>query len=327
MEGRDGTLPASPASMTCVDEAEPAPKPRVKHLLTGAELDGAAVKDLLELSRQMKIHRGAWSGALAGKTLAMIFAKPSTRTRVSFEVGMKELGGYTVVLNARDMQLGRGETIEDTGAVLSRYVAGVAVRTFAHAELEALAAASTVPVINMLTDSFHPCQALADLLTLAERFGSLEGVEVAYVGDGNNVLHSLLLLGTTVGVRFRVATPPGFEPDPAVVQAARRNGSEVVLTHSAEEAVAGAHAVYTDVWTSMGWEDERETRLKVFQPYQVTPQLMAAARPDAVFMHCLPAHRGEEVTAEVIDGPQSVVWDQAENRLHAQKALLLTLLG
>lgn len=302
---------------------------RARHVLTGGELDADALRQLVDLSLRLKGERAGHGAPLAGKTLAMIFAKPSTRTRVSFEVGMKELGGETVVLYARDMQLDRGETIEDTGAVLSRYVAGLAVRTFAHEEVETLAAVSSVPVINMLTDTFHPCQALADLLTLSEQFGRLDGLEVAYVGDGNNVLHSLLLTGAAVGVRFRVATPPGFAPDPAVVEAARAVGGSgaVVLTGSAGEAVEDAHAVYTDVWTSMGQEDEREARLEIFQPYQVTPALMARARHDAVFMHCLPAHRGEEVVAEVIDGPQSVVFDQAENRLHAQKALLLRLLG
>lgn len=301
----------------------------VHSILTGAELGADGLYRLLELSRRLKRERPGHGAPLAGKTLALIFAKPSTRTRVSFEVGMKELGGDTIVLHTRDMQLERGETIEDTGAVLSRYVAGLAVRTSAHAEIESLAAASSVPVINMLTDLFHPCQALADLLTLWEQFGRLEGLEVAYVGDGNNVLHSLLLAGTAVGIRFRVATPPGFEPAAAVVAAARRRGGvdAVQLTTSAEQAVAGAHAVYTDVWTSMGREDEREQRLAVFRPYQVTPALLAGARDEAVFMHCLPAHRGEEVTAEVIDGPRSIVWEQAENRLHTQKALLLQLLG
>ncbi|HEX6987880.1 MAG TPA: ornithine carbamoyltransferase, partial [Bacillota bacterium] len=236
---------------------------RIKDVLTGAEFGGEALLGLLEESLRLKSERPGHGAPLAGKTLALIFAKPSTRTRVSFEVGIKELGGDTIVLHSRDMQLGRGESIEDTGAVLSRYVAGLAVRTHAHAEVEALAAASSVPVINMLTDLFHPCQALADLLTLLEQFGRLDGLRVAYVGDGNNVLHSLLLTGAAVGVRFRVATPPGFEPAAEVVDAARCVGGPdaVVLTHVAEEAAAGAHAVYTDVWTSMGREDERETRL------------------------------------------------------------------
>jgi len=302
---------------------------RGRDFLTLRDLEPREIEGLLDLAAALKAERGRGQlrRDLEGKTVALLFFKPSTRTRISFELAARELGAFTLYLNAQEMQLSRGESVEDTARVLARYVHAVVIRTFGHEQLERFAQWSSVPVINALTDSYHPAQVLADLLTLKERFGRLKGLRLAYVGDGNNVLHSLLLLGTTVGVRFRVATPPGFEPDPAVVQAARRNGSEVVLTHSAEEAVAGAHAVYTDVWTSMGWEDERETRLKVFQPYQVTPQLMAAARPDAVFMHCLPAHRGEEVTAEVIDGPQSVVWDQAENRLHAQKALLLRLLG
>jgi ornithine carbamoyltransferase len=266
---------------------------------------------------------------LEGKAVAMIFAKASTRTRVSFEVGIGQLGGSSIYLSSQDLQLSRGETIEDTGKVLSRYVHAIVIRTFSQAEVEQLAEAATVPVINALTDDEHPCQTLADLLTMKERFGDIAGLGIAYVGDGNNVCASLMVGGAMMGARVRVASPGGYEPTPDMIARAEAAavGGSVTVTRDAAEAVAGADVVYADTWTSMGQEAEREKRLADLAPYQVTAQLMALASPAAVFMHCLPAHRGEEVTAEVIDGFQSIVFDQAENRLHAQKALLTHVIG
>lgn len=300
-----------------------------RHLLTLTDLGPEAVNDLIGLALDLKRARPDHGQPLAGKTLALIFMKPSTRTRVSFEVAMKELGGDSLFLHARDMQLDRGETLADTGAVMSRYVSGIVMRTSSHADLVELAANATVPIINALSDMFHPCQALADLLTLYETFGRLQGLRVAYVGDGNNVAHSLILGGAMTGVQIAVASPPGYEPDPRVIAQAKQIGGDnaVFVTHDPIAAVTGAHAVYTDVWTSMGDEDEAAVRNQVFAPYQVNAQLCAHADPDYIFMHCLPAHRELEVTSEILDGPHSRVLDQAENRLHAQKAVLLALLG
>jgi len=271
------------------------------------------------------------SPPLAGKVMAMLFMKSSTRTRISFEVGMHRLGGHSLFLSSRDIQLGRGETIADTARVLSRYCDIIMARVFAHSDIEELAEFSSVPVVNGLSDEYHPCQALADLQTIEEKKGRLEGVRLAYLGDGNNVCHSLLLASAMVGVEIRVATPDGFEPKPRVVQKAREIASEtgggVHIMSAPEEAVDGADVVYTDVWASMGQEDEAERRRRVFAPFQVNAELLKKARPDAVVMHCLPAHRGEEITDEVIDGTQSVVFDQAENRMYAQQALLLFLFG
>jgi ornithine carbamoyltransferase len=267
---------------------------------------------------------------LAGHTVAMIFTKASTRTRVSFEAGVGQLGGHPIYLSAADIQLARGETIEDTGKVLSRYVDAIVIRTFAQTDVEGLAASASVPVINALTDDEHPCQILADLMTMRERFGRLEGLTIAYVGDGNNVAASLMVGGAMMGAHVVVASPPGYEPTPDMLArseaAAARGGSALVLSDPAA-AAEGADVVYTDTWASMGQEEERDLRLRDLAVCQVTPELMSAAKPEAVFMHCLPAHRGEEVTAEVIDGASSVVFDEAENRLHVQKALLLMLLG
>ncbi len=306
-------------------------------LLSIDDLDAEQFTDLLNLGDQVKAARGtastaAHADALAGRTVALVFEKPSTRTRVSFQVAVTELGGDPLPLSAAELQLGRGETIADTGAVLSRYVHGIVVRTFGQDRLDELADAADVPVVNALTDLEHPCQALADLQTLREaRGGAVTGSVLTYVGDGNNVAHSLLLAGALAGVEVRVAHPEGYAPDAGVVARARTlaeaSGTEVVVTTDAVAAVTGAHAVYTDVWASMGQEAEADARLEVFQPYQVTPELFAHAAEDAIFLHCLPAHRGEEVAAEVIDGPSSRVWDQAENRLHAQKAVLLRLLA
>ena len=291
----------------------------------------AEIEAVLDLAVRVKAEPAKWRAALTGRTLAMIFEKSSTRTRVSFEAGMFQLGGLGMFLSSRDLQLGRGEPISDTARVLSRYVDGIMARTFAHATVEGLAEGASVPVINGLSDLLHPCQALADFLTVRERFGSARGVPLAYVGDGNNVAHSLLVTGAKLGARVAVVTPPGFAPLPQVVEwakaAARETGGSVLVTTSIDEGVAGARAVYTDVWASMGQEAEAAERAAKFEPYRVTRGVMKKAAPDAIFLHCLPAHRGEEVEAEVIDSPASAVFDQAENRLHAQKALLVTLLG
>jgi ornithine carbamoyltransferase len=307
------------------------------HDLTAAEMGG-----LLRLAAAIKQDLDSHRRALTGRNLAMIFQKSSTRTRVSFEVGMAQLGGAALFLSSGDLQLGRGETIADTAQVLSRYVDGIMARTFAHQDVLDLAAYATVPVINGLTDDLHPCQGLADYLTLCELFAPewlagdaagqlpLAGHRIAYVGDGNNVAHSLLFGAAKVGMEIAVATPPGFEPRADLAERARADAGEagaVRLTHDAAEAAAGAVAVYTDVWASMGQEEAARERRRAFAGYGVDAELMARAAPEAVFLHCLPAHRGEEVTAEVADGPQSRILDQAENRLHAQKALMAWLMG
>ena len=295
------------------------------------DLDRAEILDLLDLAERLKVDRDLHRDALRHRTVALIFEKASTRTRVSFEVAVDQLGGRPTTLSATDLQLGRGETIEDTGRVLSRYVDAIVLRTFEQERLEALAGAATVPVINALSDFEHPCQALADLLTVRERSGPLAGRVLAYVGDGNNVAHSLLLAGAKTGMTVRVAAPTGFEPIPQIVQRAseiaEETGGSVEVLADPQSAVKGAHVVYTDVWASMGQEEESEERSLVFRPYQVNRALLDAAEPDVIVLHCLPAHRGLEITDEVIDGPRSAVWDQAENRLHAQKALLLMLFG
>lgn len=280
---------------------------------------------LFDLAARMKRGEDR-SRPLAGKTLGMIFAKSSTRTRVSFEVGTYQLGGHALFLSARDIQLGRGEPIRDTARVLSRYVDGIVIRTFDHAEVEELARYACVPVINGLTDLQHPCQVLADLLTVREALGTWEGKVVAWVGDGNNVAHSWLDAAGLLGFELRLACPPGYEPHPAILERNRAR-TDVVLARDPAEAVRGAHVVNTDVWASMGQEEEQIERARAFRGYTVDARLMRLADPSAIFLHCLPAHRGEEVTDEVIEGPQSRVWDQAENRLHVQKALLATLLG
>ncbi len=290
----------------------------------------AEITALLDLAARVKSDPLRFRSALSGKTLAMIFEKSSTRTRVSFEAGMFQLGGLAMFLSARDLQLGRGETVADTARVLSRYADGILARTYAHATVEELARYASVPVINGLSDLLHPCQALADFLTVRERFGTERGFRLCYVGDGNNVAHSLLLTGAKLGARVTVVTPPGFAPRPEVQAWAREIASETggsaVVTHSLEEGLSGAHAVYTDVWASMGQEAEAAERAKKFEGYRVTARVFGLAAPDAIFLHCLPAHRGDEVDSAVIDSPASAVFDQAENRLHAQKALLLTLL-
>ena len=297
--------------------------------LTLAEFVPGEVRLLLDEAQKLKMLRRSRIPfrPLFGKTLAMVFQKPSNRTRVSFEVGMYHLGGHALPLSPQELQIGKRETPSDTGRVLARYIDAIMVRTFDHEELEELAAAADVPVINGLSDSHHPCQALADLLTIREELGELEGVKITYVGDGNNVAHSLALGCALTGAELTISHPPNYGPDPRVVKLAARLGDAPTLTEDPQEGVAGARVVYTDVWASMGQEAEAEERKKQFMPYQVNEKLMSQAATDAVFLHCLPAHRGEEVTSEVIDGPQSRVFDQAENRLHAQKALLYLLLG
>ncbi len=286
---------------------------------------------LLDLSSKVKAEPDGYSGRLHGRSVALIFEKPSTRTRVSFEVAVASAGGHPVPLSSAELQLGRGETIEDTGRVLSRYVDVVVLRTFEQERLEVLAGAASVPVVNALSDFEHPCQCLADLMTVRELKGDLRGRTLVYLGDGNNVTHSLLLGCAKGGMHVRVATPPGFEPIPQVVHRAReiaaQTGGSVQVLHDPAEASAGADVLYTDVWASMGQEREADERALVFPAYQLNQQVVDLAAPDVTVLHCLPAHRGQEITDEVIDGPHSAVWDQAENRMHTQKALLLWLLG
>jgi ornithine carbamoyltransferase len=289
------------------------------HFLTGEELDGDQLAALLARAAELKSGRpNTGAGALAGRSVALIFERPSTRTRISFEVGVAELSGTPVVLRGDEMQLSRGESVADTGRVLSRYVQGIAVRSGSHAALVDLAGAAEVPVINALTPEHHPCQALADLLTLRERFGGLQGRKLVYVGDGNNVARSLAILGRTAGVEVVVAAPEGYRLEEEL---------GVEQTSDPLAAVQGADALYTDVWVSMGDEDEAERRRADLAPFQLNAELLAAAAEDAIVMHCLPAHPGEEITEDVLYGERSAVWDQAENRLHAQKALLERLLG
>jgi ornithine carbamoyltransferase len=259
---------------------------------------------------------------LPGRTLGMIFQKPSTRTRVSFEVGIYQLGGAGLYLSANDLQLGRGETIKDTAVVLSRYLDAIMIRTFAQADVEELAAHASIPVINGLTDSAHPCQALADVMTIRERFGSFDGIKVVYLGDGNNVCASLMVACAKLGMDFVAATPPDYRPAEGAVAIARAEGHSLELLDDPVAAVNGADVLYTDVWTSMGQDAERERRLKDLAGYGIDDSLLARAGPQAIVLHCLPAHYGEEITEDVLYGPQSAVWDQAENRLHAQKALM-----
>ena len=285
-----------------------------------AELDG-----LFSLAESMRT--GAYTKKpLVGKSLAMIFLKSSTRTRVSFEVGAWQLGGHALFLHDRDVQIGRGEPIPDTARVLSRYVDGIMIRTFGHADVEALAKYSDVPVINGLTDLLHPCQVLADLLTVRQRLGTYEGKKIAWIGDGNNMANSWINAAYRLGFELSLACPEGYDPDSTLLARAQR-GAKVTLVRDPNEAASGAHVVNTDVWASMGQEDEQKVREKAFARYSVDAALMKRAAPDAIFLHCLPAHRGEEVTADVIDGPQSCVWDEAENRLHIQKAIMATLIG
>ncbi len=264
---------------------------------------------------------------LKGKSLGMIFEKASTRTRVSFEVGMTDLGGHALFLNPQDMQLGRGEEVRDTARVLARYVDAVMIRAYDHATIEEFARYSTVPVINGLSDSLHPCQVLADIMTLSERFSDLRDLRLAWIGDGNNVCNTWILSAALTGMEIVVASPPDYRPKDAVINQARAAGGRVTIVTDPEEAVREADVLYTDIWVSMGDEQERAERLRALKNYTIDSRLLARAPPDALVMHCLPAHRGEEITDEVLEGPQSIVWDQAENRLHAQKALLVRLIA
>jgi ornithine carbamoyltransferase len=306
---------------------------RGRHFVTLNDYTSEEIHTLLRLAARLKDERvaGIPHRLLPGKTLAMIFEKPSTRTRVAFEVGMLQLGGHVLFLWPAEIQLKTGETIADTARVLGRYVDAIAARTYTHADIEALATSAGVPVINALSDLLHPCQALADLLTIQEKKGRLAGITAAFVGDSNNVAHALVEGAAKVGMHVRVGSPAGYQPSPLIweraLAVARRSGARLEVTEDPVEAVRGADIVYTDTWTSMGHEAERDVRLKVFQPYQVDERLLAHADPDCLFMHCLPAHRGEEVVDAVLDGPRSVVLDAAENRLHTQKAILVLLLS
>ena len=303
-----------------------------RHLLALTDLSAPEMKGLLTRAIELKAlqAQGRCPQPLLGKTLAMIFEKASTRTRVSFEVGTYQLGGHALMLSKGDLQIGRGESVADTAKVLSRYVDGIMIRTFGHRTIEALAGAAEVPVINGLTDKLHPCQILADLQTIQEAFGAgwLKDLSVAWIGDGNNMAHSWINASAVLGFELRVASPDGYEPRVGVVDAARALGARLVLTRDPREAAAGARVVTTDVWASMGQEAEAKAREAAFgAAYQVDDAMMSRAAEDAIFLHCLPAHRGEEVSASVIDGARSRVWDEAENRLHAQKAVLEWLMG
>ena len=293
-----------------------------RHFLDLDRLDSATLAHILELGRTFKRDPGHLGRPLAGRTLAMIFEKPSTRTRVSFEVGMRQLGGEVVILDDGDSQLGRGETVADTARVLSRFVNAIMIRTGADAKLTELAEHADVPVINGLTDASHPCQIMADIMTFEERLGPIAGRTVAWIGDGNNVATSWVHAAARFGFSMRIASPPELGLEPELLDWARREGADVTETEDAAEAARGADCVVTDTWVSMGDDAERGKRIRLLEPYRVDEALMARAGPQAIFLHCLPAHRGEEVTDAVIDGPRSAVWDEAENRLHAQKGIL-----
>ncbi len=293
----------------------------VRHFLTLNDMSTSELEALLDHASKLRTEwrQGTVRDTLKNRVLAMIFEKSSTRTRVSFEAGMTQLGGSAMFLSPRDTQLGRGEPIEDSAIVISRMVDAVMIRTFEHEKVERFAAASRVPVINALTDEFHPCQLLADMQTYREHRGSIQGATVAWIGDGNNMCHSYINAAAKFDFQLRVACPEGYEPDDALLQA---HADRVAVVRDPAEAAAGAHLLVTDVWASMGQEDEQKAREQAFRPYQINPGLMALADRDALFMHCLPAHRGEEISADMMEHPGSVVWDEAENRLHAQKALL-----
>jgi ornithine carbamoyltransferase len=302
-----------------------------KHLTTLLLWEPKHIHEVLDLARKVKKDREKYRKALKGQSLAMIFEKPSTRTRVSFTVGMWELGGQPIYLSSIDMQLGRGETISDTAQVLSRYAHGIMARTFHQSTIDDLARYSSIPVINGLSDLYHPCQVLADLQTVQEKFGmDVEGLHLAYIGDGNNMAHSLMIIGAKLGMKVTCISPKDYLPNPTVVkkvQEVTKKTKGMVEVTTDLEKVKGAAVVVTDTWMSMGQSDPNGTKMKTFAPYQVNKDVMKKADKDAIFLHCLPCHRGEEVTAEVIDGPQSVIFDEAENRLHAQKAVMIYLMG
>ena len=305
----------------------------MKHFLSIADLSPEEILHILDLAAKLKEEwkKGGNRPILAGKTLGMIFQKPSLRTRVSFEMAMRHLGGHAIYLSPDEIQLGKRESVADVARVLSRYVDAIMARVFSHRDLEELARYSSVPVINGLSDYSHPCQAMGDIFTIMEKRGTVKGLKLAFVGDGNNVCNSLLFITSKLGMDMAVASPRGYEPHPEVVRKAMefasRSGSRITITNDPVEAVRDADVIYTDVWTSMGQEAEAEIRAKVFPPYQVNSALVAKARPDVMVMHCLPAHRGQEITDDVADGPHSVIFDQAENRLHAQKGILAYLLA
>jgi ornithine carbamoyltransferase len=315
--------------MAAISAYPPLAELRGRDLLSSADLNTEQTMALLQLASELKA--GSSQMDLGGKTLGLIFSKASTRTRVSFSVAMARLGGQTIDLNPQVSQVGRGEPVADTARVLSRYVDALAIRTFAQDELEEYAHWATIPVINALTDLEHPCQALADYLTLQEAFGAVEGLTLSYVGDGNNVAHSLMLCGALLGVNVRIGCPVGFEPNAAVLEQSHRlaaaRGSEVAVLHEPVAAVRGAHALYTDVWASMGQEEEKAARQRAFAGWCLNEELVAEADPKAIVLHCLPAYRGLEISAGAMEGSSSRIFDQAENRLHAQQALLAALLG
>lgn len=305
----------------------------MKHFISVTDATQDEFQQLLKLTEELKYKRKNKIPfkPMDGKTLGMIFTKSSTRTRVSFEVGTVELGGYPLFLSSADIQLGRGETIYDTANVLSRFVDGIMIRTYAHQDVLDLAEYGQIPIINGLTDYMHPCQAMADLFTVYEHKGKLEGLKMSYIGDGNNVTHSLLHACAMAGMDMSVATPKGYECASEIVEEAKeiakKTGSKITITNDPIEAISGSDAVYTDTWVSMGQEAEKAERIKIFKPYQIDKTLFSHAKEDAIFMHCLPAYRGLEVTEDVIDSPSSVIFDEAENRLHAQKAIMTMLMG
>lgn len=306
----------------------------MKHLLCLNDWTTEEIIHLLDLASKLKYEQKngiRHDHHLRGKTMGMIFSKSSTRTRVSFEVGMQQLGGYALFLSSADIQLGRGETVHDTAKTLSRYLDGIMIRTFKQQDVEDLSRYGSIPIINGLTDELHPCQILADLQTIREKKGALKGLKLAYVGDGNNVAHSLLIGCAKTGMNISVASPQGYtcskKYTDMALKIAESTGSVIELTSDPKKAVLNADVVYTDTWVSMGMEKEKEERMAIFAPYQVNSSLLASAKPDVIFMHCLPAYRGYEVTEEIIDGPCSVVFDEAENRLHAQKAVMVTLMS
>ena len=301
----------------------------MKHLLSLNDLTREEILEILTLADELKAdhRRGIHKPLLAGKTLGMIFQKASTRTRVSFEVGMYQLGGYALFLSNRDLQIGRGEPVQDTARVLSRYIDGIMIRTFAQQEVEDLAKYGSIPVINGLTDLYHPCQVLADLMTVRETFGKLEGLKLAFIGDGNNMANTLIVGGLKCGMKVSVACPENYRPDPIVLEFAKEYGDQFELTDSPEAAATGADVLVTDVWASMGQEGEKAEREKAFKGYQIGEPLMKLASPNAMVQHCLPAHRGEEITEDIFEAHAAEIFDEAENRLHVQKAVLVKLMG
>jgi ornithine carbamoyltransferase len=301
-----------------------------KDLVSIADYSGDQILEILDLSSEMKANPAKFLRAMENRTLAMIFMKPSTRTRVSFETGMTQMSGHAIYLSSNDIQIGRGESIADTARVLSRYADCIMARVFSHSDVENLAKYASVPVINGLSDFSHPCQALADFLTIREKKRGFKGLKLAFLGDGNNVAHSLIFISAKLGVDFSIACPEGYEPSKIVIEKAssdaKQTGSRITITHDPYEAARNSDIIYADVWVSMGQEKEKEEKARIFKPYQVNMDIFSIADPEAIFMHCLPAHRGEEVTDEVCDHPRSVIFDEAENRLHAQKALMVLLI-